>query len=161
MIDIGWFIDAPNRMTKRIKNGEYPIDVINDMSNEFKDGMDGEYESFAFARDSLDRKAWKLSVRYRNENDPITESHTNNNNNWYVYKTKFLVDCVKDGFDQDEVLNKLAREFANYFNFDYGAFEFGFDGFARRLWEINMYNTEKIYPEKSKIRKYINVLNKH
>jgi hypothetical protein len=65
-----WLDACTEIMKKRIENGEYPIDVINDLARQYSSFFDHSYDTFAFARDALDRRAWELGLRYTcDEND--------------------------------------------------------------------------------------------
>ena len=67
-----WFLDSTNKMIARVRSGEYPIDVINELAREYSWEHGGSYESFTFARDALDRRAWEMGLRYNeDETDPL------------------------------------------------------------------------------------------
>lgn len=62
-----WYKKATEEMKERILSGEYPVDVINKLAREFSMITDKSYDSFAFARDALDRRAWELGLRYTDD----------------------------------------------------------------------------------------------
>lgn len=72
-----WYPAATNTMVNRIRAGEYPIDVVNEIAREYAWRNGGSWEAFAFARDALDRRAWELGVRYTDEdNQPKQDFHS-------------------------------------------------------------------------------------
>lgn len=78
-----WMEKSTDIMVKRIKAGEYPIDVINDLAREYSSFFGNTYESFAIARDALDRRAWELGLRYTHDlsDDSVYDSKKKHDGN--------------------------------------------------------------------------------
>lgn len=71
-----WYVNSANTMVNRIKAGEYPVDVINEIAREYAWRNGGTWEAFSFARDALDRRAWEMGLRYTDETgNPKQEYH--------------------------------------------------------------------------------------
>ena len=73
-----WYMNATNEMVRRIKLGEYPVDVVNSLAREYSYMHGGDYAVFSFARDALDRRAWEMGLRYTDEDNTMytkTDQH--------------------------------------------------------------------------------------
>lgn len=99
-----WYNTASNTMIQRIKAGEYPIDVINELAREYSWKKGGTYESFAFARDALDRRAWEMGLRY-------TDDSVDSENIAQGYHDTLISPRITEtGLDEDAELNELIYE---------------------------------------------------
>lgn len=98
-----WYLDATNQMISRIRAGEYPIDVINELAREYSWKNGGSYESFGFARDALDRRAWEMGLRYTDEAD-----HRNMDNTQSFHDTLITPQVTED--EEDPILEELINE---------------------------------------------------
>ena len=98
-----WYINATNTMVSRIRGGEYPIDVINELAREYSWTNAGSYESFAFARDALDRRAWEMGLRYTDEVD------IRNNMDTQSYHDTIITPQVTESED-DPVFEEMINE---------------------------------------------------
>lgn len=98
-----WYMDATNSMVSRIRSGEYPIDVVNELAREYSWTQGGSYESFAFARDALDRRAWEMGLRYADETEVRNSSDTQS------YHDSIITPQVTESED-DAVFEEMINE---------------------------------------------------
>lgn len=114
-----WYMNASNIMIARIKAGEYPIDVINELAREYSWSHGGNYESFSFARDALDRRAWEMGLRYTDEAPARSHEQTQSFHDTLI--TPQVTEEVKDPVTEedldeasiyDRILKAMAPEYA-------------------------------------------------
>lgn len=72
---------------------------------------------------------------------------------WYEDSTNFMIQRIKDGENEIDVINDLARQYAEHHSDDYAAFDFAYDALSRRAWEMDASNNEvtKTVPPKDTI----------
>ncbi len=128
LFNSGWYDDATNKMVELIKNGGYPVDVINELAREFSDKIDGSYEAFAFARDALDRRAWELGLRY-----------TNNDNTMYTDVKKHNGDITDKVTEREEISEDEVGFFKGLFPTTFGKIAGSY-----RFWKLKRQITKYI-----------------
>ncbi|MCS7317764.1 MAG: hypothetical protein NZZ41_05590 [Candidatus Dojkabacteria bacterium] len=64
-----WYSNAQEELLFRVKNGETPIKVINDLSRDFSNYFDSSVDMFNLAFDALMKKAWQFGIKCKNEDE--------------------------------------------------------------------------------------------
>lgn len=61
---------AQEQLLIRVKNGEIPIKVINDLSREFSSFFNNSIDMFNLFFDAMTKKAWQFGIKCVNEESP-------------------------------------------------------------------------------------------
>lgn len=98
--DLDWFKTSTNEMISRVRAGEFPVNVINSIAREYSWKHAGTYESFTFARDALERRAWEMGLT----GDDLPEEDKNTSFHSALVGDEFAVPEPEEDSELEEII---------------------------------------------------------
>lgn len=113
-----------DEMFQRVKHGENTTRIINELASEYSKSFDNTNESFMFAANALDKKAWELGLtkKLKSYNNLYEQSYSYDYDNYFDEDKSLIInnneiDKASDILTDNSIPFSIDSDISNIFYF--------------------------------------------